>query len=150
LNYAISETRNISQNLLPKAIQDYGLELGIEALINHLRNNSDIQFYLYRNLNGVKIPENIQINLYRIAQEALNNAIRHAQPDSINVQLVYSEGEILFIVEDDGSGFEPDKITGDGLGLKSMKTRVGAMAANIDIVSNLGRGTLVSVVVPLS
>jgi len=149
LNYAILETRNISQNLLPKAIQDYGLELGIEALVNQLRNNSNIHFYLYRNLNGVKIPENIQINLYRIAQEALRNAIRHAEPDNINVQLVYSKGEILFIVEDDGSGFELDKISGDGLGLKSMKTRVGAMAANIDIVSNLGRGTIVSVVVPL-
>jgi PAS domain S-box-containing protein len=149
LNYAISETRNISQNLLPKAIQDYGLELGIEALINQLRSSNKIEFYLYRNLDNVEIPENIQINLYRIAQEALNNAIKHGKPDNVNVQLVYTEGEILMVVEDDGRGFVPDEVSGDGLGLRSMKTRVGAMAANIDIVSTVGRGTIISVVVPL-
>lgn len=149
LNYAISETRSISQNLLPKAIQDYGLELGLEALINQLRGNSSINFYLYQNLKDVEIPDNIQINLYRVVQEAINNAIRHGKPDNINVQLIYSKNEILLTIEDDGIGFDADKISETGLGLRSMKTRVGAMSANIDIVSTKGRGTIISVAVPL-
>jgi signal transduction histidine kinase len=95
------------------------------------------------------IPDSIQINLYRIAQEALNNAIRHGKPKNISVQLVHSEGEILFIVEDDGIGFDTDNLQSEGLGLRSMKTRVGAMSANLDIVSTIGRGTIISVVVPL-
>lgn len=150
LNYAISETRNISQNLLPKAIQDYGLELAIESLINQLKKSTDITFYLYRNLNGVELSENIQINLYRITQEALSNAIRHGKPETINVQLIYSMDEILLTIEDDGVGFNVEEKDGSGLGLRSMKTRVGAMSANLDIISTLGRGTIVSVVVPIN
>ncbi|MEX0905781.1 MAG: PAS domain-containing protein [Balneolaceae bacterium] len=152
LQRAISETRTISQNLLPKAIQDYGLELAIESLVNQLRNtNKEIQFYLYRNLDGVEIPAKIQINLYRIAQEALSNAIRHGNPNNIDVQLVYSENEILMSIEDNGSGFEFDTVngSGNGIGLRSIRTRVGAMSANLDIVSTPGRGTIISVVIPL-
>jgi len=92
----------------------------------------------------------VQINLYRITQEALNNAIRHGQPDTINVQLIYSMGEILLTIEDDGVGFDVHGKEAGGLGLRSMKTRVGAMSANLDIISNLGRGTIVSVVVPIN
>jgi len=150
LNYAISETRNISQNLLPKAIQDYGLELAIESLVNQLRKSTDILFYLYENLGDAEISENIQINLYRITQEALSNAIRHGKPKTINVQLIYSMDEILLTIEDDGIGFDVDEKEGSGLGLRSMKTRVGAMSANLDIISTLGRGTIVSVVVPIN
>lgn len=149
LNYAISETRNISQNLLPKAIQDYGLELGLQALVNQLKGNSRIKFYFYCNLNGVDIPENVQINLYRVAQEAINNAMRHGKPENINVQLVYSNSEILLTIEDDGKGFRVSEKAETGIGLRSMKTRVGAMSANIDIESTIGRGTIISVIVPL-
>jgi PAS domain S-box-containing protein len=150
LKHAISETRSISQNLLPKAIQDYGLELAIESLINQLKKSTNIIFYLYHNLDSVELPENVQINLYRITQEALNNAMRHGEPETINVQLIYSMGEILLTIEDDGKGFNVKEKEGSGLGLRSMKTRVGAMSANLDIISNLGRGTIVSVVVPIN
>jgi PAS domain S-box-containing protein len=148
LNHAISETRSISQNLLPKAIQDYGLELAAESLINHLRNNSSIQFYFYKNVNGMPIPDKVQINLYRILQEGLNNAIRHGKPEKIDVQLVYSNGEILMTIEDNGTGFDTSE-NSTGIGIRSMKTRVGAMSANLDIVSDLNRGTIISVVVPV-
>ncbi len=150
LNHAISETRNISQNLLPKAIQDYGLELAAESLISHLRNNNDIEFFFYKKLDDVTISDSIQINLYRILQEALNNAIKHGNPTKIDVQLVYSDNEILMTVEDNGKGFDKDRVESGGIGIRSMKTRVGAMSANLDIVSNKGRGTIVSVVVPVN
>jgi signal transduction histidine kinase len=148
LNHAISETRSISQNLLPKAIQDYGLELGMESLINQLRGTNNVKFYLYQNLDNVEIPDNIQINLYRIAQEAINNALRHGRPEKLNVQLIYSEGEILLTVEDDGVGFDPEKVK-EGVGLQSMRTRAGAMSGDIEIVSKEGKGTIISVAVPI-
>jgi PAS domain S-box-containing protein len=150
LNYAISETRNISQNLLPKAIQDYGLELALEALTNQLRGSSDVKFHLYTKMEGINLSENIQINLYRIAQEAINNALKHGSPKKVNVQLVNTGLDVLLTIEDDGSGFVVEKEIGKGIGLQSMKTRVGAMSANLDIVSDVGRGTIISVVVPLN
>lgn len=149
LKHAISETRNISQNLLPKAIQDYGLELAVESLINNLKSNNNIKFTLYKNIFEADIPSNIQINLYRILQESLNNSIRHGMPDKIDVQLVYSDNEILLVVEDNGKGFNIHKESGEGLGLRSMKTRAGAMSAELDIVSSKGKGTIISVIVPI-
>jgi len=149
LNHAISETRNISQNLLPKAIQDYGLELAVESLVNNLKNNNNIKFTLYKNIAEANIPNNIQINLYRILQEALNNAIRHGEPDKIDVQLVYSDNELLLVIEDNGMGFNVQKVSGGGLGLRSMKTRAGAMSAELDIVSSKDKGTIISVIVPI-
>jgi signal transduction histidine kinase len=134
---------------MPKAIQDYGLELAAESLTNHLRNSQDIDVYFYSNLNGVDLPDKVQINLYRILQEAINNAIKHGKPKKIEVQLVYSEGEVLLTIEDNGKGFDLNEIDVNGLGIRSIKTRVGAMSANLDIVSNKGRGTIVSVVVPI-
>ena len=149
LKHAISETRNISQNLLPKAIQDYGLELAAESLTNHLRKSHKIDVYFYSNLDGVELPDKVQINLYRILQEALNNATKHANPTKIEVQISYSEGEVLLSIEDNGTGFDTNEISSEGIGIRSMKTRVGAMSANLDIVSNKGRGTIISVVVPI-
>ncbi|MCC5940390.1 MAG: PAS domain S-box protein [Balneolaceae bacterium] len=149
LNHAISETRNISQNLMPKAIQDYGLELAIESLISHLKSNNEIVFYFYKNLGVAEIPDKIQINLYRIFQEAINNAIRHGKPKRIDIQLVYSDNELLLTIEDNGSGFDLADESKFGLGIRSMRTRAGAMAADLDIVSNKGRGTIVNIVVPL-
>ena len=149
LNHAISETRSISQNLLPKAIQDYGLELAAESLTNQLRKLHNIDVFFYSNLNDVELSDKVQINLYRILQEALNNATRHANPTKIEVQLVYSEGEVLMTIEDNGDGFDINHIGENGLGIRSIKTRVGAMSANLDIVSNKDRGTIVSVVVPI-
>ena len=149
LNHAISETRNISQNLLPKAIQDYGLELAVESLINNLKSNNNIELTLYKNISEVDIPSNIQINVYRILQEALNNALRHGKPGKIDVQLVYSHNELLLVVEDNGAGFNVPKMSGEGLGLRSMKTRAGAMSADLDIVSSKDKGTIISVIVPI-
>ena len=150
LNHAISETRNISQNLLPKAIQDYGLELAAESLINQLQSRNDIQFYLYKHLGDVIIPDNIQINLYRILQESLNNAIRHGNPKKIEVQLVHTGNELFMTIEDNGTGFDVEEEMDSGIGLRSIKTRVGAMSANLDITSYKARGTIISVVVPLN
>lgn len=150
LDHAISETRSISQNLMPKAIQDYRLGMAVESLINQLRKTHDIHFYLYTNLEDVELGDKIQINFYRILQEALNNSVRHGKPNKIEVQLVYSEGELFMTIEDDGTGFKMNDIKGKGIGIRSMKTRVGAMSANMDIVSKAGKGTIVSVVAPVN
>ncbi|MEX0823461.1 MAG: PAS domain-containing protein, partial [Balneolaceae bacterium] len=149
LNHAILETQTISQNLLPKAIQDYGLNLAVDSLINQLDNSHSIKFHLYKNINGIDIPEKLQINLYRILQESLNNAIRHGKPEKVDVQIVFSNGELLLTIEDNGDGFDTENVTGEGLGLRSIKSRVAAMSANLDISSAIGRGTIISVIVPV-
>ncbi|MGF1670570.1 MAG: sensor histidine kinase, partial [Balneolaceae bacterium] len=149
LKQAMQETRNISQNLMPKAIDDYGLVLAVESLVDDIEKNTGIQFYFYENLEEVDIPYNIQINLYRIVQEALNNAYRHSKCKKIHIQLVHSNNDIILTIEDDGCGFDPKKVSKKGLGLNSMQTRTAAISGKMEIDSKSGRGTLVSVIIPV-
>lgn len=146
LAHAISETRSISQNLLPKSIQDYGLRLAVEALINDLKPIHNIEFYLYQNYDEAKLTASMQINIFRILQEAINNSLRHADASSINVQLNESEGQLICTIEDNGSGFDAANKELYGLGIQSMKTRVAAMAGNFDIDSKPESGTLITVI----
>ena len=87
LKQAMQETRTISQNLMPKAIEDYGLALAVESLVDDLEKNTKLEFYYYQNIEDLSIPYNVQINLYRIIQEGLNNAIRHSNCRKIHISL---------------------------------------------------------------
>lgn len=149
LKQAMQETRTISQNLMPKAIEDYGLALAVESLIDDLEKNTKIEFHYYQNVKDLLIPYNIQINLYRIIQEAVNNAIRHSKCQKIHIQLVESENDIILSIEDNGVGFLPDEVAENGLGLQSMETRASAVSGKFDISSRTGKGTTITVIVPL-
>jgi PAS domain S-box-containing protein len=149
LEHAISETRSISHNLLPKAIQDYGLKMAVESLVNEMQSTQEITIHLFQKYGDELLPGNIQINIFRIIQEALNNAIKHSEGVTVNINLVYSDNELICTVEDNGTGFDPSNVANEGLGLQSMKTRVAAMSGNFDIDSKQNSGTLITVLVPI-
>jgi len=149
LKQTMQETRTISQNLMPKAIEDYGLALAIESLIDNLKRNTDFDIKYFQNTEALDIPYNVQINLYRIAQEALNNAIRHSKCKNLYIQLVHSMNDIILSVEDNGVGFDINEKSEGGLGLQSMQTRTAAISGTIEIATALGKGTMISVVVPV-
>lgn len=149
LEHAISETRSISHNLLPKAIQDYGLKMAVESLVNEMQSTQDSSIHLFQKYDAGLIPGNIQINMFRIIQEALNNALKYSGGSTININLVYSDGELICTIEDDGSGFDPFDEANEGLGLQSMKTRVAAMMGNLDIDSKENTGTVITAIVPI-
>jgi len=149
LEHAISETRSISHNLLPKAIQDYGLKMAVESLVNEIQSTQTLSVHLFQKYDDEDLPGNIQINIFRIVQEALNNALKYSGASSININIVYSDGDIICAVEDNGKGFNTENIAGDGLGLQSMKTRVAAMSGNLDIESKEGKGTVITAIVTI-
>ena len=85
------------------------------------------------------------IHLYRIAQEALNNAIKHGRPRNVLVRLTGTGGrEISVRVEDDGTGFDPAAIAGGGMGLRIMKYRAKMIVGTLDLRTRPGGGTVVS------
>lgn len=94
------------------------------------------------------LPEKITDALLHIGQEALANAVRHADPSHLNIALDYQDSSVELIVSDDGSGFEE---AGDllGFGLRGMRRRAAAISAKLDILSSPGQGTQVKVVSPL-
>jgi signal transduction histidine kinase len=97
-----------------------------------------------------ELDSTVEVELYRIVQEALNNALRHAKADTVEVELDAREGVITIIVRDDGVGFDPSAraIRERRLGLTSMRERAERLGGTFRVESSPGAGTTVSVEVP--
>jgi len=94
------------------------------------------------------VPLRISDNLYRIGQEALANAVRHAHPATLNIILEYKKDSVRLLISDDGTGFIPRENLG-GFGVLGMRKRAASISARLDISSKPGQGTQVSVTAPL-
>jgi two-component system, NarL family, sensor kinase len=98
-----------------------------------------------------RLPGNVELNLYRITQEALNNVLKHANAGKIFVQLLLHKQEIIYTFEDDGKGFDLPVLSpgSKGMGIKSINNRVKAMSGIFEIDSSPGKGTALTIQIPL-
>lgn len=144
---AQAEMRTLLMELRPTAL----LEADLETLLGHLTQavaaRADIEVELA--LEPVPpIPPDVKVALYRIAQEAVNNVAKHAQADRVSIYLDGTEGTdegVSVIVRDDGQGFRVGAVTGDHFGLQTMRERAEAIGATIEIESEPGEGTTLTV-----
>jgi PAS domain S-box-containing protein len=97
---------------------------------------------------SIKIPEPIKEAYYRVAQEALNNVIKHAQAKNVNIQIKLRKGRVVMEITDDGAGFDLQHVQ-KGIGLDSMKSRAGAIGGSLTIFSEPQKGTKVVISAPL-
>lgn len=154
LDNVMAETREISYNLMPSVLEDFGLvpalQLFCEQFSKHRSFKVDFQAH------GVtdRLDPSLEVNLYRIAQEALNNIGKHAQAASVDVQVLRSPDGIRMVIADDGKGFQPGGTLRKnnergGMGLISMRQRVSAFRGTLDVDSTPGHGTQITVDIPL-
>ena len=94
LKNALSETRSIAHNLMPKAISDYGLIPALENLINDFNKSTEIDFRFTHNYNQLKLNDQAEINIYRIFQEIITNAVRHSECTKIDIGLQLKEDSL--------------------------------------------------------
>ena len=99
-------------------------------------------------LEGRRFPDSVEIALFRIAQEAVSNAVRHGGPSHVELKLDYSRGQLLLTIVDDGCGFVPAEAAGPGLGLNSMQDHADAVDGTVEIASEPGR-TCIAARVPV-
>ncbi len=150
LRHAVSETAQISRNLLPRVVDDYGLALAIESLVDNYSNNTETKITYYQNIDNLDLERKIELNLYRIAQEAISNAVKYSEATQINVQLIQDELDLILSIDDNGKGF--DSSTKDftpGLGLQTIKTRTGALGGEFELDTKPGKGTFIHIIVPI-
>jgi two-component system, NarL family, sensor kinase len=148
LDQAAAELRRISHGLMPRALSLLGLPGALEDLAAQIRENGlDCQLQLIG--QSASLPATQAAMLFRIAQELVNNALKHAQARRILLQLIQHEGELCLIVEDDGRGFELEQARQlNTLGLGSLDSRVKYLHGDMDIDTAPGRGTEVTVRIP--
>ncbi len=152
LKTAIEESRNIAHNLMPKAIEDFGIILALNSLFNQIEKPSGLKIEFYENMGEKTRPDiQIELNLYRITQEAINNVIKHSKATEVFVQLMLHSNEIIYTFEDNGVGFDKlNTTTGrKGIGLKNIHNRAMAMSGHCDIDSAVGQGTTITIVIPI-
>jgi signal transduction histidine kinase len=100
-------------------------------------------------LSGMRFASEVETALYRMAQEALTNIVKHAQARHVSIVLTSDRGAITALIEDDGCGFDPDARR-EGMGLDGMRERLGLIGGTLTIESRPGRGTTLVAKVPLS
>ncbi|MDM8518326.1 sensor histidine kinase [Desulfobacterales bacterium HSG16] len=143
--------RNISSNLRPDLLDDLGLVPTLEWYINEfMSKRDDINIEFMAVGSRKRLSSNLELVLYRIFQEGLNNIVKHAKASNVNVTLTYSYPKVIFIVKDNGVGFDQTILT-DGIGLLGMRERVVSVNGTIAIVSGKSKkGTTIRVELPVT
>jgi signal transduction histidine kinase len=146
---AIDQTRRISHELMPITLEDLGLEAAIRDIcckFSHL--SLDFKCWVF----NMRHPQekHLQLAIYRIAQELANNIVKHAGATQASIVLREEVDFIILQGEDNGKGFDPGEVKSNGLGLKSIRDRVKLLNGSMELDSSPGKGTLISIYLPLS
>lgn len=142
------ELRNISHQMMPRALKDLGMISAISDMLENSLTYSEIQ-YQFEHFNiDSRLSERIEVTVYRITQELINNIIKHSDASHVNVQLFKTENDIILIVEDDGVGIK--KKESDGIGLLNISSRVDMMQGTVNFEPSPNSGTLVTVKIPIT
>lgn len=145
---AMDELLNLARQLRPTALDDHGLVPAIEAQLQGFGERTGIDAHLRTEGDPSVLDEERQTVLYRVAQEALNNAGRHAGAGRVDVELVASERGAELRVRDDGAGFDPVAARNGGLGLEGMAERARLVGGELDLRSSPGAGTELTLRLP--
>jgi len=152
LERLLSQVRQISLNLRPSMLDDLGLVPALRSLLDEQGRRASVAVrFSAKNISESLDPE-IQTTCFRIAQEAITNAVRHAAATQIQVDIHREEGNFRLRVHDDGRGFEmpPPQSQTIGLGLLGMKERAALVGGRTRITSAPGKGTTVDATLPLT
>lgn len=140
-----TEMRLMIYGLRPLTLSEKGFFEAVENLIRLYRVRYNLNIISHINGDGEKISSQVQLVLYRIIQESLNNVVKHSKANKIQVDLSAEEKYIVLIIQDNGSGFNVSEIaTCSTVGINSMKERVNDINGKLNIESRIGLGTKVS------
>lgn len=149
LNAAMDEIRTMSRDLMPRTLEDFGLVSALKELCDRTTRISKMEIEFYKSEFKQRLAGNIEIGLYRIAQELLNNAVKHSKATQLKVQLVKHSKSVVLSVEDNGKGFSVNSPQGKGLGLKNIMSRVKSLNGFLEFDSRPEEGTSVTIEIPL-
>lgn len=149
LNDTYTKVRNISHAQKSSVLSSHGLIGTLEQLASRINAGKSIQVeVIHHGLHG-NLSNSMELGLFRIIQELLNNTIKHAQAQHASIILTGYEDHISVMVEDDGKGFLPDTISNTSTGLESIKARVQHLDGTMEIDTKINRGTTINIEIPL-
>ena len=144
--------RHLAYQLHPSILDDLGLPIALQRLVDDFTARSQIRgSFRHKNIPAA-VPQEIATCLYRETQESLSNVVRHAEASRVDVELTGAQSELVVTITDNGVGFDSEQPRNGshGLGLLGMKERVALVHGDLQVVSAVGKGTRVQVVVLVS
>lgn len=143
------EVRNISHNLMPPDLDNKSLPEILESLVNKSRQTNNVDYIFHSHSLRVDISVAAKFTLYRVLQEILQNIIKHASATTVTITLMQNDEFTNLLVEDNGKGFDTS-LTGLGIGLKNIHSRIKILHGYFDIDSSINKGTAFNVSIPIN
>ena len=147
LEKSSEDLRDISHRMMPRALSELGACAAIEDMLEKSLGNTKIRFQFEHFGIKNRLAENIEITLYRVTQELVNNIIKHSKATDVNIQLFKANFDVILIVEDNGKGFSSPSKT--GVGLLNIFSRVNTVKGEVNFEPSPQSGTLVTVKIPI-
>jgi len=144
------EVRSIAHQMMPNVLLKTGLAVAVKDFVNKIDAHK-LKVTLETSGLNERLGNDIEIVLYRVIQECVNNVIKHAQASRLDIQLDRGDTEISVTIEDNGKGFDTgDREKFEGIGLKNILTRLAYLKGTAEFSSSPGKGTLVAIYVPIA
>ncbi len=146
----LDDVRRLAVELRPQALDVFGLVPAVERLVETFAEQTGIAVDFQNRIGERRLSGETETALYRIVQESLTNVVKHAQAHTISILLTPRDNGVAMVIEDDGKGFDPARISEERYGLVGMRERVALIGGKMTIESAAGTGTTVLVEVPLA
>lgn len=146
LDNTIADLRKVAHNLMPEALVKFGLQEAVRDFCSSIQSSANLKVVYQPLGQNVKLSNTAEVFTYRIIQELVNNAVKHAEATQIIVQLNIYNNKVSIAVEDDGKGYDVNALANSkGAGMDNIKYRVQYFNGTIDTVTSAGNGTSVNV-----
>ncbi len=142
---AVRSLREISNNLSPHVLADFGLARGIQNFIDRSAALHNVKMSFATNLKGNRYDTDIEVIMYRVVCELVTNSLKHSGCSEIRLSLSTSGDELELQYSDNGRGFNPQAVMDCGMGLSNINSRINTLNGALDIVSSKGKGMRASV-----
>ena len=140
LDEAIRSLREVANNLSPHTLTDFGLAKAIQNFINRSAKSRDVEINLSTNINTERFATDIEVILYRVICELINNSLKHSQCSAISLKIVREGTMIRINYKDNGTGYNPEATMDTGMGLSNITSRISSLKGQCNMTSSLGDG----------
>jgi signal transduction histidine kinase len=154
LDSTLKDIRELAHNLKPLNIEELGFETVVKSMCNNVAREAGFKYQLQFPETQINISKELEVCIFRVMQESLNNIIRHAKATSFTINLLLDDATLVLFISDNGIGFKPkkllnDKYISDGLGVMNMQETVEKLKGTFQIDSSNNNGTVIIAAFPI-
>ncbi|MDF1576514.1 MAG: sensor histidine kinase [Bacteroidales bacterium] len=148
IDESVNTIKEISNKLSPHVLNHFGLLRAISSFINRIGFTHQLSLKVNSNAEGLRFDPNIEVVLYRVVCELINNTITHARASEVNIDLYYNDGRLTLDYYDNGRGFDPEEVLQlqPGMGYSNIQSRIKSIHGTLKVISQPDQGVCISVV----